>query len=281
MKRVSRLRAEPSGLAAYRRANPSEDNAPPSEAGQVWSRFKNEAGEGYRALLDELARAQQGLCGYCEQRLTICNGERVGKLVFNNYQVEHVHPKTGGGGQTLDWTNMLLVCVGGSYRHAQDPSRYLPGGSKDGNISCGQWKDHHELPVGTDPRDLPWRKRVVDVDMEGRISPAESACFSPGVEARALDECITLLNLNAERLRVARKKIAENLRGWIVPILEELLADSHATGAQKQEMHDLYIKARLQPDATGHLKAFWTVERACLPGADDWILRNSTLFGFE
>ena len=65
-----------------------------------------------------------------EQRLV----DGAGALISNDYQVEHVEPKSGALGRVLDWRNLALACGGGTYRHHQDPSRAY---RTDREISAG------------------------------------------------------------------------------------------------------------------------------------------------
>jgi hypothetical protein len=78
MKHAPRLPGEPPSLTTYCLANDADVLAPPSEAGNVWARFRD--AYAYREARDALVAAQGGLCIYCEQRLT----NEAGQLVPND-----------------------------------------------------------------------------------------------------------------------------------------------------------------------------------------------------
>src|SRR6266545_4047285 len=108
MKHVRALTAEPPLLAKYRAAYPDEEKRPTSEATAAWDQFKSDQ-PAWAELLATLVKAQQGLCIYCEQRIV----DGAGKLVANDYQVEHVRAKSGALGRVLEWRNLALACGGG------------------------------------------------------------------------------------------------------------------------------------------------------------------------
>jgi uncharacterized protein (TIGR02646 family) len=270
MKHVRALPAEPPLLAQYRQTYPNEELRPATEATAVWDGFKTDP-PAYAELLGELARAQQGLCLYCEQRVV----DTTGKLVANDYQVEHVQAKSGAVGRALCWINLALACTGGTYPHHQDPSRSAPGP----NTSCGQKKDAADLPPGTDPRGLPLVAALVEVGMDGKLTADAQRCAAAGVSASNLTAAFEILNLNCERLRTARQRRRDNINEWQVPLLSELLSSAHLSAAQRQQTLDLLIAGRLQPDGSGHLRAFWTTERCALgPVAEAWIANHQGLF---
>ena len=271
MKHVRSLTCEPPNLATYRTTNATDDSAAATQSTAVWKRFRDNPA--YQTVRAELAKRQQGLCIYCEQRLV---GED-GALIANDYQVEHVLAKSGGVGRTLNWRNLALACGGGTYPHHKDETRRGTGAASE---SCGQRKDDQELPSGCDPRTYPVSPRPVKVGLDGRIEPDAPGCAAVGAQVGDLARAIeAVLNLNCERLRVARQSVADNIRTWIVPLLRELLAAAHLQPAQGRQVLELLIAGRLQPDADGHLKPFWTTELCGLdaPG-DQWVAANQTLF---
>lgn len=273
MKWVPRLPAEPGELAAYREAHPDDANASGTDAKSAWNRFRDDPA--FKQLRDELVRIQQGLCVYCEQRVT---SSATGELILLDQQIEHVLPKSGGPGRTLDWTNLALCCAGGCYKFREEPTRYRPGK----NSSCGQTKADGLLEPGCDPREFPLLFRVVDVGMNGKIAANSAACQTAGISPQALDRTINdTLNLNCERLRWARAQVLEDVRTWLVPVLSSLLDASHLTDEKKAQFLLLLIEGRLRPDRYGHLRAFWTAERQYLePQSDTWITQNAQMFGY-
>jgi uncharacterized protein (TIGR02646 family) len=279
MKHTRALTCEPTLLAKYRNTNPSEDQRPASEATATWNQFKTDKAA-YKELLDKLAEAQQGLCLYCEQRLVHPSnnvGARVaGVFVHNDYQVEHVQPKSGAMGLVLDWQNLALACGGGVYPHHQDSSRYY---SNTTNRSCGQCKDDQVLPAGCDPRNFPLIDAIVEVDINGVLSVNSNNCASAQLSTSGVEEAIKLLGLNCERLRKARQERHKDLTKLLVEILQELLNGSHNLPAERQAMRDMFIAGRLRPDSSGYLRAFWSTERCALgQDAETWISNNQGIF---
>lgn len=270
MKHVRALADEPPLLAHYRATCPNEDQRPAHEASSTWEGFKT-AQAAYRQVLDSLADRQQGLCLYCEQ----CLVDASGGFLPNDYQVEHVLAKSGGVGRVLDWTNLALACTGGTYPHHQDASRFMPGPNK----SCGQRKDSAELPPGTDPRKAPLVDTLVEVAIDGSLIANAANCAAAKIFDVDITSAINLLNLNCERLRMARQDRRDNISTWFVPLLAEILSSAHLDDAQRQQMLDLWIAGRLQPHPSGRLRAFWSTER-CAIGADaeTWISTNQVLF---
>ncbi|WP_437915103.1 retron system putative HNH endonuclease [Sorangium sp. So ce302] len=270
MKHVRALAAEPPLLAKYRSDYPDEAQRPNSEATDTWEGFKTDRAA-YAELLTKLAEAQQGLCIYCEQRLVDADG----KLVPNDYQVEHVLPKSGAVGRALDWTNLALGCAGGTYKHHKDSSRQYTSAA---NTSCGQTKGDADLPPGCDPRRVPLLDPLVEVGMDGKLSVNTTNCATAGVSPNDVADAITLLNLDCERLRKARQDIGDQVRSWFVFMLEELLS-SQLTPAQQQQQVDLLIARRLQPNGAGSLPRFWSAERHALGApAETWLTTNQGQF---
>lgn len=279
MKHVRALAGEPSLLAQYRASYPNEELRPVSEASATWEEFKTDQ-PAYRELLAKLADVQQGLCIYCEQRLVDATRpvDDRGNIVFvtNDYQVEHVLAKSGAVGRVLDWHNLALACGGGTYRHHLDPNRVYTSAD---NTSCGQTKGDGDLPMGSDPRTLPLIDALIDVGIDGRLSVNARNCAAVGVAPNDVEDAIKLLNLDCERLRKTRQDRRDNVNKWVVPLLAELLDSAHLGLAQRQQMLDLLIAGRLQPDAWGHLRAAWSTERCALgPDAETWISNNQGLF---
>jgi uncharacterized protein (TIGR02646 family) len=268
MKRVSRLAAAPPLLQAWLGGNPAAVTAPGEQAKAIWEQFKSDPA--YRQLLDELVKLQRGLCCYCEQRVTKADGT----LVTNDYQVEHVFPKSGGPGRVVDATNLVLACGGGTWAHHTHESRFAK--PIDANMSCGQKKDNLDLGTGCDPRTFPTWARLTTVDTLGVISADVAACNAAGVDPIVLNETMNrVLNLNSERLKRFRAKLVGELLSWLNPILKELLTDDHATAGDHAAGLALLAQSRLRPDGAGHLRAFWSVWRQYLePASEDWVAAN-------
>lgn len=268
MKHVRSLPSQPRLLQQYCANHPNELLRPVNEAGAVWETFKADP-EAYNELIDELTQSQQGLCIYCEQRLV----DESGALVPMDYQVEHVIPKTSVAGQVLNWNNLALACCGGTYPHHCDPSRKYA--SKE-NTSCGQKKDASALPC--DPRNMPLLAPLVKVGMDGRLAVDAAHCAAVGELPGKVDDAIKLLNLDCERLRKARQSIGDQVRSWFVFMLEEIVSPQ-LTPLQQQNVIDLLVASRLQPDPRGNLPRFWSSGRSAIgEPAESWLAANQAMF---
>lgn len=147
------------------------------------------------------------------------------------------------------------------------------------NTSCGQRKADDELPAGGDPRKLPLVPALLDVGLDGNLSVNMQSCAAQGVSTKALDDTLSLLNLNCEWLRKVRQDHRDNINKWVVPLLVELLDSTHLSATQRQQVLALVIAGRLQPDNSGYLRAFWTTERRAFGAdAETWIANNQGLF---
>lgn len=276
MKRVPSLTAEPAALAAWRAEDPDGEGG--TEAGKAWERFKGEARHAYTELVQALLDRQQGLCGYCEQRLT----DDHGTLVFGDYQVEHVLAKSGGIGRSLDWTNLMLCCGGGTYKHSKDPTRHVSGAGGAVNESCGQAKGSLALGAGCDPRMLPWHEPIVTIALDGRMRARRDACERAGIDPEVLDQTIDeRLKLNCERLRAHRQALAMDLVEWVTEVWKEALRESRLTEEESLPILVQFAGGRLRPDAHGHLGQFWSTTRHYLGElAEAWIRDNAKLLRF-
>lgn len=270
MKRVPTLLGEPPCLTTWRSDHPDDEQVPGPIA---WERFKDQR-HCYAALLAELAARQQGLCGYCEQRLSKADGS----LQNQDYQVEHVEPKSRG--RALDWQNLMVCCGGGTWAYHKDPTRYR---AQDGP-SCGERKGKHQLGLGCDPRSLPWRQPIVKVDLDGFMRADEEACRAAEIDPVVLQDTLDrLLGLNCERLKLARGEVARQISKWVVEVFEEALRLSpNLAEADAMAIRELLAGGRLRPDTQGHLRPFWSTERVYLgPLAEAWIRKHPDLLNFD
>jgi len=281
MKRVPALDQEPAELSAWRTESPEDDRATGTVATEAWERFKSSGA--YISLVQQLLTQQQGLCGYCEQRL--CRAD--GSLVVNDYQVEHVLAKSGGSGRVLYWQNLMLCCGGGTWKHHKDASRYFPALRGKKNVSCGQAKGDADIDDPCDPRSLPWQEPLVRVDIDGRMRPDPDACLRHGVDADALGRVIEeVLALNCERLRIARQKAVKFIEEELNVVFKWLFTESHLPEDKLkqayQQVYQFFVEGRLRPDQHKHLRRFWTTERLYLgDAAETWIHANRELLHFR
>lgn len=167
-----------------------------------WDGFRShQGGNAYRNLVEELINVQHGLCGYCETRLADLDR-----------QVEHVIPRSDraqGASRELDSRNLIACCKGGTARSA-DADRFLK--PVRSNRSCGEAKGDYSDGAFLDPRELPALPSLVRVLDDGAIKADAEACAAHEVPANRVTSTIEVLNLNAERLRVARRRHWDALR---------------------------------------------------------------------
>jgi uncharacterized protein (TIGR02646 family) len=250
-------------LATYR-ANPAAGaQRPASAAADVWKRFRKRAPDAYIQLVEELARRQQGLCAYCEQRLI----DEHGRLIPERYQVEHVLPKSGAVGRVLDWTNLGLACWG--------------TGSSSVDKSCGAAKGNRTLPAGCEPRSVPLLSALINVGSNGKLIVNAANCALAGLSPQDVENTIAILNLDSDdsdRLRKLRQDAGDATRESLTELLHALIAANVADVQQQQAFEEL-IASRLRPNTGGALLPFWSAERSAFGApAETWIANNQGLF---
>ena len=240
MKRIRERNKPTPGLAEYLKV--VGDNA-------NWDNFRDyNKGASYGELIEKLIDVQRGLCGYCEINLTDLDR-----------QIEHVIPRRDpqqGVSREVDVTNMIACCKGGtsavfaSSERSSDEDRYFEP-VKD-NMSCGQAKGDLNDAEFVEPRKLPALPSLTKVLVDGRIEVDEDACESENILAARVTRTIEILNLNAERLRLAREKQWNNLE-------EE--ADQISDPDDSDTM-DAWMRSVLMPDDASRLVPFFTTARS-------------------
>lgn len=263
MKRVRALTSEPSLLASYHANSAAGAQRPAAAAVEVWARFRKRAPDAYRELVAELARRQQGLCVYCEQRLV----DEQGVLIPERAQVEHVLPKSGAVGRVLNWTNLALACWG--------------TGSSTADKSCGAAKGGRTLPAGCEPRAIPLLKALIDVGTNGKLIVNAANCALAGLSPQDVEDTIAILNLDSvdsDRIRKPRQDAGDVVREKVTELIQALIA-ANVANAQQEQAFDELIASRLGPNAAGSLLPFWSAERSALgTPAETWISNNQGLF---
>ena len=236
MKTIRALNNPTPGLVKYLNAVGDDAN---------WEEFRyHNSGASYRELRDTLTQNQHGLCAYCEI-----------ELIELDYQIEHVIPQSDpeyGTSREVDITNLIACCKGGtssvfaSSTKSRDEDRYLEPIKY--NMSCGQAKGDRNDADFLDPRKLPALPSLTKVLRDGRIEADEEACELEGMAPIRVTRTIEILNLNAERLRLAREK-------WWNDLVErsEQMNDSN--------MMDAWVHSMLIPDSADLLDPFFTTSR--------------------
>ena len=251
MKRVQSLQAATSGLVEYTNQ---------SGGCSDWDRFHDyDDGSAYKELRQVLVDIQHGLCGYCEIDLTC-----------NDRQIEHIIPRsdpTFGAIHTLDPTNMMACCVGGTAKNRfgpgvlqqhKDPERFLEP-AKD-NESCGQAKGNRSDGCFIDPRTLPDLPSLSCVHDDGFLVVDEGTCTASGFSVCGLKGTIDILGLNVPRLRRAR---------------EERWKDFNETWAEyldNAEVMERLAREELLPTKGGVLSKFFTTNRSYFSPLSEKIL---------
>ena len=217
-----------------------------------WPDFRNhDAGGAYQGLIAALTDLQHGLCGYCEIDLTA-----------RDHQVEHVIPQSDpaqGAARALDVTNLIACCKGGTARSG-DADRYLKPVKH--NRSCGEAKADRMNGEFMDPRDLPALSSLTRVLDDGRIAADAVACASEGVAVTRVTRTIEILNLNAERLRVAREQ------HW------QAVNDEWGHHFDDVSVMAAAARMELSPDGENRLRRFFTTTRCYFAPVSEQILEE-------
>lgn len=238
---------EPSrGLAEYLRLVGDE---------AYWDEFRShDSGTAYRELVEELTASQHGLCAYCE---TSISAER--------RQVEHVLPRSErrrGRSLELDVSNLVACCLGLGSPQTGRTGPTAPDElrrNRGSNESCGQAKGDQWWGGFLDPRELPPAPPILKVREDGFIQPDDDACSAAGFAAADARRSIETLNLNANRLRHARR------RQW------DDLVDVSADVPNETTM-TTWVRTVLTPDERGRLAPFFTTSRSYFGSAGERIL---------
>ena len=250
MKRIRELKDATPGLAEFRRAE--GDNA-------TWSRFRSRKWRAERReFQDALARNQHGLCAYCEIDIY-----EPGRLNRSRRQIEHVIPRSADD-RALDITNMVACCMGGTVRALDEEEDEGEGHFREpiaDNMSCGQAKGNRNDSAFVDPRTLPDLPSLTRVGDDGLIETDEGACESAGFPSERMSRTLKLLNLNVERLRLARRK-------WRNALVEQ------SRDIDDPDQMNVWIRSVLTPDADGRLLRFFTTSRGYFAPLSERILEE-------
>ena len=246
MKAIRELTVSTSGLADYLACVGDDTD---------WNEFRShDSGASYNELRDALAENQHGLSAYCEIPL----GDR-------HRQVEHVIPRSDvrlGEAKALDIANMVASCMGGTLEvRSANVEEALYREPVARNMSCGQAKGERHDECFIDSRMLPAAPPVARVFENGNIEVDEDACRSAGVPAGHMERTIEILNLNADRLRLARERLWANL--------------VEVSGAiEGEEEMDAWARSALKPDENGLLAPFFTTTRCYFAPLSERILEE-------
>ncbi len=119
---------------------------------------------------------------------------------------------------------------------------------------------------------------LLEVGTGGKLTVHATNCASAGVAPKDVEDAITLLNLDCERIRMARQNVGDEVRRWFVGILKQLLTPQ-LTPTQTEQLVGLIVASRLQPDPNGMLNRFWSAERSAFGApAETWLAANQGQF---
>jgi uncharacterized protein (TIGR02646 family) len=179
-----------------------------------WDEFRNHNGGIDYASVKRAIFADQGqLCAFCETRIESTDGQK------HLQRIEHFHSKSDtdtSHNWTLDWQNLIGVCLGGS---GLDNDRSLFPAPQ--NLSCDAYKGHliekSKLPVECEglllnPLLLPAFPCLFDLDKPtGELRPNVNACEQVEIAdnrcasvVELVQNTIDVLNLNCDRLNKQR-----------------------------------------------------------------------------
>ena len=234
MKRVSKAPKEPQALAEYRNRY---ENSPTLLS---WNRFKKVT-DRRESVKAQMREDQRGLCAYCENQL---------KPVDES--VEHFVARTGDRERELDWSNLLLVCLGGEKSTEDEVSD--SNATTSTRLTCGHAKRNRSEQI-LNPLGLPSSPCLFRFESEkGEAAADVTNCQRSGVDSQLVEQTIQILNLNAGRLSRARESV-----------LDEILTalDLEFTSPRFSIDREMELAAALFP-AQGPLPAFFSTIRFAL-----------------
>lgn len=190
MKSIAKSDPEPTDLSLFRQKYPRG----------TWDQLRAEGRAAYDSVRQQLRIDQGGLCAYCEI-----------KLVQDNEQVAHFHPKGDikdpAMNWALEWSNLWLACKGGTQKW---PSEFYLEPLPE-NRSCDENKENEivddRVPA---PAAIPPFPRLVGFRQEPDkilIVPDLENCENASINPEKVQDALTLFNLNCERLARARLSV--------------------------------------------------------------------------
>ena len=166
-----------------------------------WDSFRNNNPKLYQKLKRTFFSQQSFLCAYCE--------EKIPEDELFKQRIEHFHPKSDRSVEnnwTLDWNNMLGVCLGGSKEY---PIELHCDASKEQNLT-------HDTYEGfmLNPLNMPEECLFIVDRSTGKLLVDENTCLRVTIAnnhfstvKELVDNTIKILNLNCDRLNEKRKKV--------------------------------------------------------------------------
>ena len=143
---------------------------------------------------------------------------------------------------------MVVCCLGGTAPEVGSEKDHR----KRRGATCGQAKGNQSDERFVDPRELPALPSLMRVLDNGLIEADEAACRMAGFPPGRVTRTIEILNLNSERLRLAREKRWDGLQ-------EEL---GLVQDPGDPEVLNDWMRSELTPDEAGRLVPFFTTSRS-------------------
>lgn len=220
-------------------------------------------------VVDRLLFDQGHLCAYCENSIYRATGEEG----LQDIGVEHFHPKSSAQDDhhwVTDWANLFAVCLGGSNPYVLEPNLRCGGvgvdGTRKAELTCDKRKGEDVLDdLILKPTQIPTELNLFRVSRStGEISVHEPNCESLGVDPEKVSRTIDKLNLNANRLCLARKGILGNVSKKMVELRRSMTVSEAA-----RKISNVRFKA-----SGGRLYPFYTACRAFLGRAADDVING-------
>ncbi|MBO2630870.1 TIGR02646 family protein [Shewanella algae] len=212
MRKVSKTQGE-NALTRFRNSFPTG----------TWNDFRaSNSGRDYKEIKKLIFDDQLEICAYCEVECSIQG---------NNRRVEHFKSKSGCDvnvdNWNLDWNNLIGVCFGGQERKNKE-FYDLPE-----NLSCDAHKEYYENQNKITDKDWtgkilyplndPIDNRFFELNIgNGKLAPNESFCSKINIDGnkhdtttKLVENTISVLNLNCDRLCDARKVFCNQLQATI------------------------------------------------------------------
>ncbi|WGE42611.1 retron Ec78 anti-phage system effector HNH endonuclease PtuB [Actinobacillus equuli] len=190
-------------------------NYRPKKKYYSWENFRKNH-KRYRKIKNAIFKDQGGICAYCEQDFSSQKGDDD----YITQMVEHFHPKrdlSSTKNWALDWNNLLGCCTGGTEANKEVFATHS-------NLSCDKYKEI-KLPQINDvegeiinPIDMPAFPCLFEINkLTGELLANAQHCQSvPFTNNKKdntkdlVDNTITVLNLNCDRLLRKRKVHIQN-----------------------------------------------------------------------
>jgi len=193
LKRVRKSLPEPQELADFRQRFAAAPRSP------TWREFAADPRR-REPIRRRLREDQRGLCAYCESSISP-----------GNECVEHFVAKSIDHARELDWSDLLVCCLGGEKYASEEIENRAGSSHYEPARTCGHSKMGSPNSI-LNPRAIPLHPRLFYFALgTGEIRADLDCCRSAGIEASLAEQTILTLNLRAKRLNRARLALLDEL----------------------------------------------------------------------